>query len=344
MGTCSDTSNHRARRRIGRLGVVRWVAGVAVLALGASAVAPGPTGAAPPPLRFGTLVVALNGQTLDQRLAQLESSVGRTYTDIRIFKKWDDTWPDSYAINVANGGRRIILSVKAIRSNGVRIPWSQIAAAQPGSSIHTTMQRWAVSMRDLGTPILFTFDHEPEAVSGGGTAAEYIAAYRKWVGVLDAVGATNVENIWIMTANAFKVGVRDRRQAVKWYPGDDVVDVIAADAYNWYTCRGQSEQWRPLETVITPMRNFGRAHPTKPLLLAEWGSAEDPADPGRKAQWFRDARALFKRPGWEQFVGVVYFNRQGQRQCNWSFDSSASARQAFIEMAQDPYYGGPAAP
>lgn len=288
--------------------------------------------------------MAASGQTLDQRLAQLESAIGRQYTDVRIFKQWDNTWPDSFARNVATGGRRIILSVKAVRSNGQRIPWSQIAGAQPGSSIYSTMERWAVSMRNLGTPILFTFDHEPEGVSGGGTAAEYIAAYHRWVDVLESVGATNVDNIWIMTAHAFKVGSRDRRQAVKWYPGDDVVDVIAADAYNFYTCRGKSEQWRSLETAITPMRNFGRAHPDKPLLLAEWGSVEDPANPNRKAQWFRDARALFKKPGWEQYVGVVYFNRRGKYQCNWNFDTSAAARQAFIEMAQDPYYGGPGSP
>ena len=109
---------------------------------------------------------------------------------------------------------------------------SSTPAAAVGSALYATMQRWATAMRDLGTPILFVFDHEPEAVSGGGTQAQYIAAYRNFAGVVASVGATNVENIWIMTANAFKVGSRDRRQAVKWYPGDDVVDVIEEELYH----------------------------------------------------------------------------------------------------------------
>lgn len=320
-----------------------WVSVLALLVSAIAGAASRPVAHAAEPLRFGTLVQANGGQSLDARLAQLESTVGRSFTDIRIFEQWDDTWPDSFARNVAADGRRIILSVKALRSNGSRIPWADVAAARPGSALYTTMQRWATAMRDLGTPILFVFDHEPEAVSGGGTQAQYIAAYRNFAGVVASVGATNVDNIWIVTANAFKVGSRDRRQAVKWYPGDDIVDVIASDAYNWYTCRGKTEQWRSLETVITPMRNFGRQHPGKPLLLAEFASAEDPANPGRKAQWYRDARALFKQPGWEQFVGIVHFNRRGQQQCNWQFDSSTAAQQAYVEMAQDPFYGGPGA-
>lgn len=322
---------------------VLWFAVAALILTSIVGGASPPTVDAAGPLRFGTLVQASGGQSLEARLAQLESAIGRSFTDIRIFEQWDDTWPDSFARDVAADGHRIILSVKALRANGSRIQWADVAAARPGSALYATMQRWANAMRDLGTPILFVFDHEPEAVSGGGTQAQYIAAYRNFAGVLESVGATNVENIWIMTANAFKVGSRDRRQAVKWYPGDDVVDVIASDAYNWYRCRGQTEQWRSLETVITPMRNFGRQHPGIPLLLAEFGSAEDPADGGRKAQWYRDARALFKQPGWEQFVGVVHFNRRGQQQCNWQFDSSAAAQQAYVEMAQDPFYGGPGA-
>jgi hypothetical protein len=311
-------------------------------ALAASLVAESSTaGAADRSLDFGTLVVAAKGQTLPQRLTQLENQIGRTYTDVRIFQKWDDAWPDGFATGAAAGGRRIILSVKAIKANGQRVTWSQVAAAQPGSDVDATMRRWATAMRDLGTPIRFAFDHEPEAGTGKGTAAEYQAAWRRFAQVIDEVGATNVELTWIMTANSFGVGPSDRRYAPKWYPGDDVVDVIASDAYNWYTCRGKAtERWRSLEQVITPMRDFGRLHPTVQLVLTEFGSAEDPANPDRKAQWFRDATGLFQRPGWEQFTGVVYFNRRGQKECNWSFDSSPQAAAAYIAMAQDPFYAG----
>jgi len=146
--------------------------------------------------------------------------------------------------------------------------------------------------------------------------------------------------MWIMTDWSFHVGPADRRQAIKWYPGDQWIDGIAADAYNWYTCRGQNELWKSLETIITPMRNFGLAHPNEELWLTEFASTEDPARPDRKAQWFRDARALFKRSGWGQFYGVMYFNYPGQQNCNWWVDSSTASMTAYREMAQDPYYRG----
>ena len=77
------------------------------------------------------------------------------------------------------------------------------------------------------------------------------------------------------------------------------------------------------------------------LYLAEWGSTEDPNQPGRKAQWIADAQALFKQPSYVQFDGIAYFNiPAGQGQCNWFVTSSQSALSAFTAMGQDPFYGG----
>ena len=74
-----------------------------------------------------------------------------------------------------------------------------------------------------------------------------------------------------------------------YYPGDAYVDWLALDAYNWVGCApGKPAAWRPLAQVAGPFRSFGLAH-GKPLMLAEWGSAEDPLQPGRKAQWLRES-------------------------------------------------------
>lgn len=53
-------------------------------------------------------------------------------------------------------------------------------------------------------------------------------------------GVDNVEFVWIMTDWSFHVPPTDRRHASHWYPGDDVVDHIAADAYNWSTANRAS--------------------------------------------------------------------------------------------------------
>jgi hypothetical protein len=122
---------------------------------------------------------------------------------------------------------------------------------------------------------------------------------------------------------------------------------MGADAYNWYDCRaGVRNSWKSLEQIIEPFRQFGRAHPDEELLLPEFGSYEDPADPGRKAQWFRDAAALFAKPGWEQFTGILYFNAVTDTfpNCKWFSDTSSSSLAGFADLANNPLYGGTAAP
>ena len=89
--------------------------------------------------------------------------------------------------------------------------------------------------------MIVTFHHEPEAGpnTAYGNNEDFKAAFRKFVEVFRAEGATNVSFAWTMTHWAFEVGdsrPSDRRRAAIWYPGDDVVDFIAGDPYNWNNC------------------------------------------------------------------------------------------------------------
>lgn len=120
----------------------------------------------------------------------------------------------------------------------------------------------------------------------------YIAAYRK-VHALVAPLAPNIR--WIWNPNA-----RDWPQDTAWngynnyYPGDDVVDWVGPDGYNWgeqSTNGGYGGYvWATFDLIFQPVLNdMASRHPTKPQIIPEFGSAEDPYDPGRKAAWISDA-------------------------------------------------------
>ena len=208
--------------------------------------------------------------------------------------------------------------------------------------MYTQIEGWADRIKAYGVPIYFAFNHEPEssASSDMGTAADFIAAWRKVHDVFLAHDVTNAKFIWIMTAYSFSVGSQAGNYAPKWFPGDQYVDAMGIDAYNWYTCHtGGDNPWKSLEQIIKPFRDFGAAHPDKELWLTEWASTEDLARPARKAQFFTDAQALFKRPDYAQFQGISYFDKV-QGTCKWVTDSSATAQAAFTVMATDPFYGG----
>ena len=87
------------------------------------------------------------------------------------------------------------------------------------------------------------------------------------------------------------------------------------------------------------MRQFGQGKAIKGLMVPEWASTEDPAQANRKAQWISDARALFKKPGWEGFKAVLYYNKSSKYpNCRWFVDSSQASLTAFSGMANDVYY------
>ena len=195
-------------------------------------------------------------------------------------------------------GQSLVISVKPRLRNGGNVLWAQVAAAQPGSQRYNEIVSWARRVRDFGAPIYVTLNHEPEAAANTdlGNASDYLSAWCNWVTIFRQEGATNAKFMWIMTDQSFWLAASDRRAAARWYPGDEWVDGIAGDAYNWFTCRtGINTAWKPLRDIIDPQRRFWLNHTNEELWLTEYGTVEDPAVPGRKAQWLRERRRCSRR-------------------------------------------------
>ena len=308
---------------------------LALTVVSAGLVAPAGAGPNDPTILFG----ARPEPGTQQGTTALEGKIGRRLAAVRVYYNWDSPWPDANLTWFLSNGYTPLLSVKSERVNHSYVQWREIANAQPGSTLHNDIVRWADRVKALGGHVYFTFNHEPEtSLNSSGTGAEFIAAWRKVVTVFRDRGVTNADYLWIMTAFSFKA--KDRRRAVDWYPGEAYLDYIGADAYNWYNCRpGTSNPWNSLEQLVNPMRLFAQGKVIKGIMVPEWASTEDPAQPSRKAQWIGDARALFKKPGWERFKGVLYYNKSSKYpNCRWFVDSSQASLTAFSGMANDVFY------
>jgi hypothetical protein len=270
-----------------------------------------------------------------------QTKVGRKLNATRDFLAWDSPFPTAYETGLQAQGTTVMLSVSSYRLSKAPVLWADIAAAQPGDPLYADMQSWADRMRDFGSTMYFTFQHEPEAATNKnqGTQADYIAAWRNFVTIVRGEGATNVRFIFISTGFANKLGPNDRRQTAKWYPGDVYVDAIGVDVYNWFTCRATVKNpWNSLAQLIEGNRQFGMLHPTKPIWVTEYASVEDPNQIGRRAQWLADAQALFKQDGYGQYVGALYFDLK--KQCDWRVENDVPSRTAFATMGADPFYAG----
>jgi hypothetical protein len=268
-----------------------------------------------------------SSQDTEATLSDQEDMLSRKLDLHRVYRLWDDQEPDAVLRTDVLRGRTPVLSIKPRYRDGRQVSWASIARGEADQTIAAQ----ADGLRELGAPLFLAFHHEPDLSSNAsyGTAADFVAAWRHYKAVFAARGAGNVAFAWIVTTSTFgRPGVTDT-----FYPGDDAVDWIGLDAFNWFGCSaGQSTNWRSLATITAPFATWARAH-DKPLMLAEWGSVEDPAQPGRKAGWLRDALALAK--AWPQLKAMSYLDAHGS--CPWWVDSTSSAAAAFIEIGTDPW-------
>jgi Glycosyl hydrolase family 26 len=276
-------------------------------------------------LFFGAYVGPRAGETRPAAIQRVESQVGRTFAIDHQYERWDSTFPNAYETWSAQQGRIPFINWKPSKG-GTPIPWSRIASGAEDDVIKAR----ADAIKAFGKPMYLTFHHEPENdLSAFGTPQDFAAAYRHIVEVMRARGVTNVAFVWTMMAASFTGGTS--AEAASFYPGDDVVDLIGSDGYNWYPAKAGT-QWRSFQSIFQATQDFARAH-EKPWMTVEYGVQEDPANPGRKAAWFRDALATAK--SWAPSLkGLMYFDTT--KLYPWDTDSSATSMAAYKAVGADP--------
>jgi hypothetical protein len=267
------------------------------------------------------------------RVAEIEARAGQDFELIRLFARWEDVVPDSGIQTLIESGHAIHLSVRPRRSDGSDIPWAQLAEAGPGDPFYDEMMGWIDRILALPAGTYITINHEPETRDSApsGTAEDFVAMWRRFAQLLRERGGADVPLVWTMTGGAFRGAT-----ATTWYPGDDVVDVIAGDLYNWHRCQGSERDWVSFEDLLAPVLAFAEDR-DKPVAVPEFASVEDPADPERKAAWIRSTTEYLLRPEVaDQVAFVAWFDVTGAGgewvDCVWDHDSSAASTEAFDEM------------
>lgn len=261
-------------------------------------------------------------------MVKLEERVGRKFDIDHQFYRWDTQFPTRADEWTVQEGRIPLWNWSSRRLDDTQVPWPDIADGKQDATIDALARK----VREFGHPVFLAFQHEPGGQVGtapgkSGTSEDYRRAWRHIVQRFRAQQVNNVSWTWILTAFAFSKGNPD-----SLYPGDDIIDWIAADGYNSYDCFGTGQHWRWFPEIYSDFYAWGRKH-GKPLMAAEFGSVEDPARPGRKGDWFRRIPATLQQ--WPEFKAMVYFNAAPACQ-NW-VTTSESALAGFRDFAHDAY-------
>jgi len=177
----------------------------------------------------------------------------------------------------------------------------------------------------LGQKIFLDFAAEmngDEAWSGN-NAPLYVSAYKHMHDLFVAAGATNV--IWAWCPNVTDTnGTNDT--TLDYYPGDNYVDWVGVDGYNW----GGSD-WQTFQQIFAKIYPLLAAK-NKPIIIGEMASAEQGGDKGK---WI-DAMIPVLKAQYPLFKAVVWFDIN--KESDWRINSSTAALTAFSKMATDPYF------
>jgi hypothetical protein len=282
------------------------------------------------------------------RVTSIDTQVNRHSAIVHWYAQWGDAGSGSFSANQP----WMLDAVKNYTSVGVTgstplITWEPWGPAPYSASNNTFplkkiadgsfdpyIDSWATGLQGYGSTVLLDLMQEMDgnwfpwgAGVNGNQPADYIAAYRHVHDRFRQAGVTNVQFVW--SPNAWNPGGVDPRTL---YPGDDYVDWLAIDAYNWGANWGV---WESLAQVLSDVDVYNRLaslNSTKPMMLSEWASAEpttgDPAGV-TKGQWIIDA-AQALATSFTRISAVVWFS---QTNTTFALDSSsgalAGARTAF---------------
>lgn len=196
----------------------------------------------------------------------------------------------------------------------------------------TTITDWFEGAAAWGHPFFVRIMHEangtwfPWGISvHGNTAGEHITAWRHIHDLAQAAGATNATFVWCPLATY----VGQPAAIDDLYPGDDYVDWLALDGYNFGgtsfdTIFGDSfdELW----TV---------ASADKPVMLAEWATDDD----GDEVAWIADAfDEIRNNPRYEAIHAVVWFNWDTELPNLWRIESNPGKEAAYAAAIEHPIF------
>lgn len=250
---------------------------------------PSPTGSPTASPRFlcgAAFKPESDGETYQDALAREDRLLGGLDTARVYYTGLPKHWPGK----LDTDGRPMIVSFKL----------------KPGDILagthDTHLRRWFAEA-PVARDTYWVYYHEPEdnIARGEFSAADYRAAWRHLAALADAAGNPRLRATLVLMG--YSVEAPSKRNWRDYYPGRDVVDVLAWDIYN-YVNEGAGGYRDP--AVL-----FAKAAETThaeglPFAVAEVGSAIADGDDGSgRARWLRDTLTYLRN---QRAVFVSYFD------------------------------------
>lgn len=204
----------------------------------------------------------------------------------------------------------------------------EVAAGKQDAAI----EKWAAEAKAWGKPFLFGPWWEMNgAWFSWGRSPYFVAAWKHFHDVVVGAGATNVTWTWITNAIWFD----PESNPSPYYPGNEYVDWVGIDSYNWGLNPAQPDRWRNPDQTITPTLEIVNelTEGKRPVAIVEEASSEYG---GNKADWIREMLTTYV-PHHPEIGAYLWFNRNTKKNAaeqDWTIETSVTAQQAFRKAIQ----------
>jgi endoglucanase len=274
---------------------------------------------------FGTTV---GPAEFHPNLQELEGAIGRKFDIVQHYHGWTEEFPYDIERQDVEAGRIPMIG-------WVSAPLDQILSGDDDQMIRDR----AEGLKSLGAKVFLRWGYEMNGTwfpwagptNGGAAGADkYVRAWRHIHDIFTDAGANNV--IWVWAPNWEDRPDKGWNHWTNYYPGDDYVDWVGIDGFNWGTTQDWSK-WVSIAKMLPELyQDYAKR---KPLMISETASVEQGGD---KAAWIASARNLMENR-FPSISAFIYYNDEDRSEpVNWCVDSSSGAMAAFRAMGRDPYF------
>lgn len=264
-------------------------------------------------------------------ITSMEKSLGISFSAISIFKQFGH--PQNKDLNqdnlsfIKNSGKMLMISWE---------PWNPDEGTQQGIDYLSEITNGAqdayinsfiISIKEYAAPVVIRFGHEMNGdwYPWGNKQNEYKAAYIYLHNIFRENEVNNVSWLWSINSNS--VPDEPITNVAKYYPGNEFVDIIGIDGFNYGTSQNQSS-WRNFKEIFLPSYNFIISNYNKQIIISEISSAEQGGD---KSTWVNEMFYALNND-FSSIEEVVWFNLI--KEADWRFDSTQSSLEAFRRNLQ----------
>jgi hypothetical protein len=211
------------------------------------------------------------------------------------------------------------------------------------------IERFARDAKAFNHRVLIRFMHEFNGNwyvwsgnKNGGPSGGPERVIEVWKYVVDkfrAIGADNVKWLWVPHGPSTDRSEEAWNNVSNYWPGNDYVDWIGLDAYNFYPQDpwGGKRPLRDFDNCFRALYDSCAKLGEQPMMIAEFGTGEFEHNGFDKAAWITDAFTKIKTE-YTRVKIYTWFNIN--KELDWRVNSSPESLVAFRKAMEDPYYIG----